>query len=97
MAAPVLTPAELEAQLKLLAGWSVQNGKLHKQFQFKDFIKAFGFMASMALVSESEGHHPEWFNVYNKVTVDLTSHDAGGITLKDIHWAKKANELESPN
>lgn len=93
MAIPVLTTAELDAQLKLLVGWSVQDGKLHKKFQFKDFIVAFGFMASMALVSESGGHHPEWFNVYNKVTVDLTTHDAGGITLKDINWAKAANAL----
>ena len=53
MAVPILTSAELDAQIKLLAGWSIQNGKLHKQFQFKDFIGAFGFMASMALVSES--------------------------------------------
>lgn len=95
MAAPVLTLAELDTQLKSLAGWSVQNGKLHKQFQFKDFIEAFGFMASMALVSESGGHHPEWFNVYSKITVDLTTHDAGGITLKDINWARAANELTS--
>lgn len=93
MAISVLTTAELDAQLKSLAGWSVQNSKLHKQFKFKDFIAAFGFMASMALVSESGGHHPEWFNVYNKVTVDLTTHDAGGITLKDINWAKAANAL----
>jgi 4a-hydroxytetrahydrobiopterin dehydratase len=88
MAVPVLTSAELDAQLKLLTGWSIQ-----KQFQFKDFIGAFGFMASMALVSEGGGHHPEWFNVYNKVIVDLTTHDAGGITIKDIHWAKTANTL----
>ena len=93
MAVPVLTSAELDAQIKLLAGWSIQNGKLHKQFQFKDFMGAFGFMASMALFSESGGHHPEWFNVYNKVMVDLTTHDAGGITLKDIQWAKTANTL----
>jgi 4a-hydroxytetrahydrobiopterin dehydratase len=93
MAVPVLTTAELESQLKQLAGWSIQDGKLHKQFQFKDFIAAFGFMASMALVSESGGHHPEWFNVYRTVTVDLTTHDAGGITLKDISWAKAANAL----
>jgi 4a-hydroxytetrahydrobiopterin dehydratase len=93
MAVPMLTTADLDAQLKQLAGWSIQDGKLHKQFKFKDFIAAFGFMASMALVSESGGHHPEWFNVYNKVTVDLTTHDAGGITLKDISWAKAANAL----
>ncbi len=93
MAIPVLTSTELDAQLRLLAGWSIEDGKLHKEFQFKDFITAFGFMASMALVSEGEGHHPEWLNIYRKVTVDLTTHDAGGITLKDISWAKAANAL----
>lgn len=93
MAAAPLTAIELDAQLKLLTGWSLQNGKLHRRFQFNDFVSAFGFMASMALVSESAGHHPEWFNVYNTVTVDLVTHDAGGITVQDINWAKKANEL----
>ncbi|MBD2329556.1 MAG: 4a-hydroxytetrahydrobiopterin dehydratase [Alkalinema sp. CACIAM 70d] len=89
----VLSPQDLESQLSQLEGWSVQNGKLYRQFQFADFVRAFGFMASMALVSEAMGHHPEWFNVYNRVTVELTTHDAGGITLKDIEWAKKANEI----
>ncbi|MGI0492408.1 4a-hydroxytetrahydrobiopterin dehydratase [Alkalinema pantanalense CENA528] len=91
--ATVLSPQDLDSQLSQLEGWSVQDGKLSRQFQFTDFVKAFGFMASMALVSEAMGHHPEWFNVYNRVTVELTTHDAGGITLKDIEWAKKANEL----
>lgn len=89
----VLSPQDLESQLSQLEGWSVQSGKLYRQFQFADFVRAFGFMASMALVSEAMGHHPEWFNVYNRVTVELTTHDAGGITLKDIEWAKKANEI----
>lgn len=89
----VLSPQDLESQLSQLEGWSMQSGKLYRQFQFADFVRAFGFMASMALVSEAMGHHPEWFNVYNRVTVELTTHDAGGITLKDIEWAKKANEI----
>ncbi|HEY9828899.1 MAG TPA: 4a-hydroxytetrahydrobiopterin dehydratase [Stenomitos sp.] len=91
MASPVLAPEDLNNRLKTLEGWSIQGEKLHKQFQFTDFVSAFGFMASMALVSESMGHHPEWFNVYNKVTVDLTTHDAGGITTKDVDWAMAAN------
>jgi 4a-hydroxytetrahydrobiopterin dehydratase len=88
-----LTSDELNTALKGLSGWSLENGKLHRQFQFKSFVEAFGFMSSMALVSEAMGHHPEWFNVYNRVTVDLTTHDAGGITTKDTDWAKKANEV----
>lgn len=93
--AAALSKAELDAQLLTLTGWSIQDNKLHKEFKFKDFVEAFGFISSMALFSESIGHHPEWFNVYNKVVVDLTTHDSGGITTKDTDWAKKANELSS--
>jgi 4a-hydroxytetrahydrobiopterin dehydratase len=83
----------LEAELKNLDGWTIEQGKLHREFKFASFVEAFGFMSSLALVSEANGHHPEWFNVYNRVTVDLTTHDAGGITQKDIDWAKTANKL----
>ena len=62
-------------------------GKLHREYQFPDFIHAFGFMATAAIAIEKMNHHPEWFNVYNKVKVDLTTHDAGGITQKDIDLA----------
>ena len=93
MSASLLSPEQLNTQLTQLDGWAIVNGKLHKQFQFPDFVAAFGFMSSMALLSERLGHHPEWFNVYNRVVVDLTTHDAGGITDKDIDWAKVANQL----
>jgi 4a-hydroxytetrahydrobiopterin dehydratase len=93
MSALLLSPEELNTHLAQLSGWSIVNGKLHKQFQFQDFIAAFGFMSSMALISERMGHHPEWFNVYNRVIVDLTTHDAGGISGKDIDWAKVSNQL----
>ncbi|MBF2025537.1 MAG: 4a-hydroxytetrahydrobiopterin dehydratase [Oscillatoriales cyanobacterium C42_A2020_001] len=93
MSAPVLSKAELETALSQLPGWSIENGKLHRQFQFSSFIEAFGFMSSVALVAESAGHHPEWFNVYNRVTIDLTTHDSGGITQKDVDLARKASEL----
>jgi 4a-hydroxytetrahydrobiopterin dehydratase len=66
MAVSTLSKSELDTRLSNLDGWSIQNDKLHKEFKFKDFVRAFGFMSSMALVSESMGHHPEWFNVYNK-------------------------------
>jgi 4a-hydroxytetrahydrobiopterin dehydratase len=95
MATSILSKSELDQHLSSLDGWSIQNDKLHKEFKFKDFVRAFGFMSSMALFSESIGHHPEWFNVYNKVIVDLTTHDSGGITNKDIDWARKANDLAS--
>jgi 4a-hydroxytetrahydrobiopterin dehydratase len=84
---------DLEAALAGLPGWTLQDGKLRRQFKFPNFVSAFGFMTQMAFYSESIGHHPEWSNVYNRVTVDLTTHDAGGITQKDIDWAKKGNTL----
>jgi 4a-hydroxytetrahydrobiopterin dehydratase len=88
-----LSANEIAIALTSLKGWTIVQGKLHRQFQFKSFVEAFGFMTSLALVAESMGHHPEWFNVYNRVTIDLTTHDAGGLTTKDVSLAKKANEL----
>jgi 4a-hydroxytetrahydrobiopterin dehydratase len=83
-----LTEAELHTALSSLNGWKVVNGKLHRDFQFADFIHAFGFMSTAALAIEKMGHHPEWFNVYNRVSVDLTTHDAQGITVKDLELAQ---------
>ncbi len=79
---------ELKDALAGLPGWTVADGKLHKEYKFSDFIHAFGFMATSALGIEKMNHHPEWFNVYNRVTVDLSTHDAGGITSKDVDLAK---------
>ncbi len=79
---------ELKEAIDGLKGWTVVNDKLHKEYKFADFIHAFGFMATAALAIEKMEHHPEWFNVYNRVTVDLTTHDAGGITSKDAELAK---------
>jgi len=94
MSAPTkLSTTGLTAALDQLPDWTVQNEKLHRQFQFKSFVEAFGFMSSAALVAESMNHHPEWFNVYNRVTVDLTTHDAGGISALDVTLAKKMDEL----
>ena len=80
--------SELKDALVTLPGWSVVNAKLHKEYKFPDFIHAFGFMATAAIAIEKMNHHPEWFNVYNRVTVDLTTHDAGGISSKDVDLAK---------
>ncbi|MEO1326756.1 MAG: 4a-hydroxytetrahydrobiopterin dehydratase [Pseudomonadota bacterium] len=70
-----------------LDGWNVEAGKLAKSFRFSDFVAAFGFMSRVALVAEKMDHHPEWYNVYNTVKVELTTHDAGGITAKDFELA----------
>lgn len=88
-----LSDADIQTRLGSMPGWSVADGKLHREYAFKDFVRAFGFMASAALVAESMNHHPEWFNVYSTVRVDLATHDAGGITELDFTLAGKMEEL----
>ena len=90
-----LEESEIEAELAKLSGWSIESGKLHKAFQFTSFIEAFGFMTKAAITAEAMNHHPEWFNVYNKVVVDLTTHDLGGISTYDFELAKKMEEYAS--
>ncbi|MEY2985292.1 MAG: pterin-4a-carbinolamine dehydratase [Cyanobacteriota bacterium] len=86
-----LSDSEIQAALRQLNGWSLQGKKLHRQFKFANFNEAFGFMTRLAMVAEKLGHHPEWFNVYNRVSIDLTTHDAGGITALDVEFAQLAN------
>ncbi len=93
MALTALSSEQIQSELQNLSGWSLVNGKLHKEFQFEDFIQAFGFMTRAAIHAEKMNHHPEWFNVYNKLKVDLMTHDAGGITENDIKLAKILNLL----
>ncbi len=93
MATEKLANSEIEGRLKGVSGWSVEDGKLHKQFQFETFVEAFGFMTSLALIAEKMNHHPEWFNVYNRVTIDLMTHDVGGISDLDFQLAKEADTL----
>ena len=88
-----LSQTEIDEGLKSLQGWSVVNEKLHKEFQFDSFNQAFGFMTRAAMEIEKMNHHPEWFNVYNKITIELTTHDAGGITKNDVNLAKILNSL----
>ncbi len=88
-----LETAEIEAQLANLAGWALEGGKLHREFRFANFVEAFGFMTSVALVAEKMDHHPEWSNVYSTVVVDLTTHDAGGITELDLTLASAMNAV----
>ncbi len=83
---------EIEDEVSKLKGWSVVNGKLTKEFKFKDFNEAIGFIIRVALEAEKLDHHPEWFNVYNKVKIELVTHDINGISNFDIILAKKIEE-----
>jgi 4a-hydroxytetrahydrobiopterin dehydratase len=89
----LLTEAQLQESLAALSGWEVKAGKLHKTYQFADFSQAWGFMSRAALIAEKMDHHPEWFNVYRTVRVDLNTHDAGGITRLDVELAQKMDAL----
>ena len=89
-----LSASELFIELEKLnrdleAPWKIEDEKLSKTFKFKNFIQAFGFMTQSALYSEKKNHHPEWFNVYNKVVIQLITHDVAGISFKDFDLAKK--------
>jgi len=90
-----LTGSARAAALASLSGWSEVAGRdaITRTFMFKDFNEAFGFMARVALVAEKLDHHPEWFNVYNKVEVTLATHDAGGVTARDVTMAQAMNRL----
>lgn len=83
-----LSKEAIEEGLRELSGWAVIDGKLHKTFEFKNFIQAFGFMTQVAIIAEKQNHHPEWFNVYQTVAVDLVSHDSKGITPRDLTLAR---------
>lgn len=89
-----LSSTEISDHLALLNGksgtkWEIREGKLHKEYRFPHFTAAFGFMTQAAITAEKMNHHPEWFNVYNKVVVDLVTHDARGITILDFELAKQ--------
>lgn len=99
MPTPQLSADELRIELQQLnaataAPWAVNAmGKLSKSFKFPDFIQAWGFMNTVALYAEKKNHHPEWFNVYNRVDIELTTHDAGGISAKDFDLARFIDSL----
>lgn len=89
---------EIQTVLKTLPAWEYQDirgGVIRRDFTFIDFIQAFGFMTQVALYAEKRDHHPEWSNVYNRVSILLTTHDADGLTMKDIELATKIDELAS--
>ena len=89
----LLSKTELTKELKKIPGWKVQKGKLHREFKFRTFVEAFGFMTSVAIEAEAMNHHPDWFNVYNLVRVDLMTHDLKGIGTFDVELARKMNRL----
>ena len=90
---PKLSDAEIATALAGLLGWSRDGDKLLREYRFADFVTAFGFMASVALVAERMNHHPEWGNVYGTVRVHLATHDAGGITRKDLELARAMDAI----
>jgi 4a-hydroxytetrahydrobiopterin dehydratase len=90
MAIPTLTPSERAAALADLPHWTLSgdDAAINRNVVFGDFAEAFGFMTRVALVAEKADHHPEWFNVYNRVEIRLTTHDAGGLSKRDVVLAK---------
>ena len=88
-----LSPDEITAALEQLEEWRLQDGRLVREYVFANFVEAIGFMMRAAIWAERLNHHPEWQNVYRTVVVELTTHDAGGITALDIELATKMNEL----
>jgi 4a-hydroxytetrahydrobiopterin dehydratase len=88
-----LTDREVAEAITRLPGWRVANGKLHRELVFEDFNAAFAFMTRVAVLAENRDHHPDWSNVYNRVTIDLETHDTGGITEKDCDLATAIERL----
>ena len=98
MAALPLTADQIAQLPQQLPAWSLVNGKLHRELQFADFNEAFGFMVRVALIAEVMGHHPEWSNVWNRVVIELTTHDlttqdAGALSSLDLELAQRIDHL----
>jgi 4a-hydroxytetrahydrobiopterin dehydratase len=92
----LLRTEELAALPAELPAWTITGGKLRRECTFPDFTRAFGFMASVALIAESMDHHPEWSNVYNRVTIMLQTHSLGGISTLDVEFARRVDALLAP-
>ena len=88
-----LSPERISSELASLPEWAVADGKLHREFRFPDFTHAFGFMAAVATIAEKMDHHPDWLNIYNRVIVNLVTHDASGITTLDFQLAAAMERL----
>ena len=92
-----LTRDEIRQELRKTTGWKIAKGKIQRNFEFADFNEAFGFMTRVAMEVEKLNHHPEWFNVYNKVRIDLVTHDVGGLSNYDFRLAKIINRIARRN
>ena len=88
-----LNDQQVTEGLARLPGWELRDGKLHRALRFADFVEAFGFMSRVALAAERMDHHPEWFNVYNRVVIDLRTHDCDGISDRDFELALKIDSM----
>jgi 4a-hydroxytetrahydrobiopterin dehydratase len=84
---------DINARLDPLTNWQLKDGKMHAEFKFANFVEAFAFMTRVALIAERMNHHPEWFNVYSTVRIDLTTHEAGGISDYDFELAEAIDKL----
>ena len=93
MVAVPLAADQIAALPQHLPNWTLAGGKLRRELRFADFVEAFGFMTRVALVAEAMGHHPDWSNVWNRVTIELTTHDAGGLTDLDLRLARRIDAL----
>ena len=88
----VLSDSQVEKALENLPGWAQEGNAIKREFQFSDFVAALGFIAQVGVLAERSNHHPELTNVYNKVSIALSSHDVGGITERDLNLAQEINE-----
>jgi 4a-hydroxytetrahydrobiopterin dehydratase len=88
-----LTDVEIDSRLASLRAWERKGDSITTDFRFKDFSEAFAFMTRVALLAEAAGHHPNWTNVYNRVTIALSTHDAGGVTEQDFALAAAIDAL----
>ena len=88
-----LSENEIKDEVAKLDGWQVLGGKLNRTFEFDDFVQAFGFMTKVAMEAEKMNHHPEWFNVYNRVKIELVTHDVDGISNYDFRLAKTIDKI----
>lgn len=93
MALRKLNESEIAERLGALSAWSLSDGKLHRELTFDGFVAAFGFMTRVALIAERMDHHPEWSNVYNRVVIDLQTHDVSGLSERDFKLAHAINSL----
>lgn len=89
----LLTEAELAQAVSEIPHWEYDRNRFHRKFEFSNFVEAFGFMSRVALIAERLFHHPEWSNVYNKVEISITNHDAGGLTELDVEFCRRVDAL----